>query len=107
MPSSIKLVSAKFNLNILLSKQRDIVSHALAQAAQNAASIAKQLAPVRTGALRDSIFVEQSGQMAFRVGAGIDYARFVEEGTVYQDAQPFLRPAVQAVQRDIQSALKR
>lgn len=63
---------------------------------------AKRLVPVRTGALRDSItsVVSRDRELAQRkVKVGFKYpaarrAHFVEFGTVYQPAQPFLRPAL-------------
>lgn len=57
---------------------------------------AQVLAPVDTGALRDSIRVELEA-LAARVLAGgtldVDYERFVEFGTSRAPAQPFLFPA--------------
>jgi len=48
---------------------------------------------VDTGELRDSIHVEQQGDgVAVLIDAG--HAGFVEFGTVFQSAQPFIRPAM-------------
>lgn len=53
------------------------------------AETAKSLAPVDTGALRDSIAQTSEG-----VVVGAPYAVFVEYGTSESPAQPFVRPAI-------------
>lgn len=55
---------------------------------------ARQLAPVLTGQLRDSIDVLVS-EWGVLVVAGVDYAAFVEYGTVRMAGSPFLTPAIQ------------
>jgi HK97 gp10 family phage protein len=76
------------------------------EAATVTASVARQLAPVDTGAMRDSIYVEQKGETRFTVGVKESYATYVEHGTVYQDAQPFLRPAFEFGRKDFEAALR-
>lgn len=57
--------------------------------------LAEQLAPVDTGALRESIHVEPGDrQGSYQVVAGVPYAVHVEFGTAHAPAQPFLTPAV-------------
>lgn len=70
-----------------------VVGHLAAEGAvdvlgQEVAGGAQRMAPVDTGALRDSIFAEHG-----RVVATVEYAPFVEYGTSDTDAQPFMRPA--------------
>ncbi len=62
---------------------------------------ARRTVPVDTGDLKDSIVIQvQTGEKPIlQVGVdedihGVDYARYVEEGTSIQAAQPYLRPAV-------------
>lgn len=63
---------------------------------------ARRTVPVRTGDLKRSIIVqtERTGDdTILQVGvdsdvAGVDYGRFVEQGTSRAPAQPYLRPAV-------------
>lgn len=71
-------------------------------------SQAKALTPVDTGRLRNSITWKQEGiqgggvpvltvkpkKNEVFVGTGIEYAPYVEFGTKYQEAQPFLVPAI-------------
>jgi HK97 gp10 family phage protein len=54
---------------------------------------AKVACPVRTGRLRDSIGHEVDGDTV-RVTASAPYAAYVEEGTRYMAAEPYLRPAL-------------
>lgn len=60
---------------------------------------AKHLCPVDTGRLRSSITnglaVDGRGLHA-KVGTNVDYAIYVELGTRFAHAQPFLRPALRA-----------
>ena len=55
---------------------------------------AGQQVPVKTGQLRDSIYAKM-GEWVAEVGAEASYAVFVEFGTRYMRARPFLYPAVQ------------
>ena len=79
--------------------------------------LAKRFCAVDTGRLRSSItIVDSEGVISLpqvskdvlitpsvpysvRVGTGVVYAGFVEFGTVFQSAQPFLRPAFDEVFR--------
>ena len=53
-------------------------------------------APVKTGALRDSITAREDGPDRAVVEVGADYGFFVEYGTRYQSGHPFIRPAIDA-----------
>jgi HK97 gp10 family phage protein len=75
--------------------------------AQNVASLARALAPVRTGRLRASIAVEVSGTGAVSVIADAPYAVYVELGTSRQSPQPFLRPAVENDRPGLMSDLQK
>jgi HK97 gp10 family phage protein len=70
------------------------VDDALKRLAQAVLSDAKQLVPVRSGRLRNSLDAEVSDGEA-RVGSrDVEYASMVEEGTRHMAAQPYLRPAL-------------
>jgi len=70
------------------------VHRQLASWAADVKALAKQLAPVRTGHLRSSIYAKISEWVA-EIGAEATYALFVELGTRYMQAQPYLYPAIQ------------
>ena len=68
--------------------------------AEEMKQIAKGLAPYDTGELEGSIDVEYGkwdGGIWAEVYTDIEYALFQEYGTVNHNAQPFLRPALEAV----------
>ena len=56
---------------------------------------AKEICPVDTGRLRNSIAHEPVDDHTERIGSNVEYAPYVELGTRYQKAQPYLRPAVE------------
>ena len=60
--------------------------------ATDVAEGARAQAPVDTGALRDSIAAGPDN-----VTVGVEYAGFVEYGTVNMPPEPFLRPAADTV----------
>lgn len=61
-----------------------------------AESYAKQLAPVDTGNLRNSItHMPLGGEDAEVVGTSVSYAPYQELGTRKMKAHPFLRPAIE------------
>ena len=104
----------------VLNAMRDTVLRALERCGSQAEGYAKDLAPVDTGALRNSItHTVDDGEMAAYIGSALSYSAYVELGTgiyaedggrptpwVYKDdagnfhwtrgnsAQPFLAPAV-------------
>jgi len=61
--------------------------------AQVVANDMRQRAPVDTGALRNSIKVSSAEEGA-KVTAAVPYARFVQFGTRYMEAQPFISDEV-------------
>lgn len=66
--------------------------------------LAKSLAPVDTGALRDSIYHRVSGfEMEF--GNDVPYGMFQEFGTIFQGGTPHIRPALDAHQQRILDAI--
>ena len=67
---------------------------------------AKLNAPVDTGMLRASITSTGSGS-EYEIGTNIEYAPFVEFGTRYMAAQPFLFPAFEKGVRDLQKNIKK
>lgn len=85
---------------------RRMAEETVGEAAQACAVIARQLVPVRTGALRDSIAAYRNTRLNWVVGAAEPYAKFVELGTSTRAAQPFLRPAAEAVKPKLMRRLQ-
>ncbi len=84
---------------------QDYVQDALVQTAQAIALRARQLAPVRTGQLMQSIYAIGAGQWAIKVGAHAPYALFQEFGTSHIQPRYFLTRALQECAPQLFSAL--
>ena len=69
------------------------VHRQLASWAADVKALSKQLVPVRTGHLRSSIYAKIREWVA-EIGAEATYALFVELGTRYMRARPYLYPAI-------------
>ena len=101
---SVKLVTNQKEL--VKSDQRERLIKILHETALEMASIARQLCPVDTGFLRSSIAIESSREgMFIRLVVGAFYAGYVEYGTPFSAAQPFIRPAAQSVHRRMRARL--
>jgi HK97 gp10 family phage protein len=74
--------------------------------ASHTASAPGEAPATDTGTLVSSIKVS-TGRMSGEVGSKLPYAFFLEYGTLYMDARPFLRPALEANQQYIIDALTR
>jgi len=86
-------VSKTNNSDACVNAIDSAVRAALSDVGQKAVDYARQAVPVRTGALRDSIDSEVSGSTV-TIGAGENYAAYVELGTTARDARPYLKPSV-------------
>lgn len=84
------------NLDIFLDALPEQIEAALIAIGMTAETYAKQLCPVDTGRLRNSITheVDMKEQCAI-IGSNVEYAAYVELGTSRQKAQPYLRPAAE------------
>jgi len=87
-------------------------AEALNQWAEDLQKTAKELAPVRTGALREAIETRvntSSGKAWVQIKPGHvrDYAYYVEKGTSKMREQPFMGPAAQINRRAGERALQR
>lgn len=86
-------VSKNDNSDACANAIEGAVRAALGDVGQKAVDYAKEAVPVRTGALRDSIDSEVSGDTV-TISAGENYAQYVELGTTARDARPYLKPSV-------------
>jgi HK97 gp10 family phage protein len=73
--------------------QREVHSLLIGWAADVKAE-AQRIVPVRTGYLRSSIYAKVQEWVA-EIGADAAYALFVELGTKYMQAHPYLYPTIQ------------
>lgn len=69
-------------------------------------TLARELAPVDTGFMRDNIRqIEEASQdnLKVTVESGAEYSMFVEYGTVNMDAQPFFTPAFESAGKQLKN----
>jgi HK97 gp10 family phage protein len=81
------------------------VHRLLASWAADVKALARQLVPVRTGHLRQSIYAEVR-EWVVQIGAEATYALFVELGTRHMQARPYLYPAIQAYLPELESIIQ-
>lgn len=86
-----------------LEDQADLI---VRKTAMDLEARAKVRAPVDTGVLRASISATAVGPRHWRVTVGADYGWFVENGTRFNRAQPFLQPAADEVWPAFQAAMR-
>lgn len=82
------------NTELVVDGINAAVLRALEQIGMAAEGYAKDLCPVDTGNLRNSIThtVDEKNGAAY-IGTNVEYGPYVELGTAKQAAQPFLKPA--------------
>ena len=83
----------KDNSEEVKSAMTGALARALEKIGLVAEGYAKRLCPVDTGRLRNSISHSNDDIFAY-IGTNVEYAAYVELGTVVTDAQPYLKPAV-------------
>src|SRR6516164_36113 len=86
---------------VALDDTNDDIKTVILDAAIKMRDNARNLAPVKTGLLRKSIYATKGGQKQRGVLMGVSkkafYAHWVEFGTVKMAAHPFFRPALLAM----------
>lgn len=80
------------NSREVLSAFEEAKTRGLERIGLEAEGYAKDLCPVDTGNLRNSISHLVDEDSAY-IGTNVEYAPYVELGTVKQKAQPYLKPA--------------
>lgn len=96
------------NLNHASRQVMPRARQAMKKALDDIGTGAKNRAPVDTGALRNSISTQTQGNRDYargEVGPTVNYGGYVERGTSRMSAQPYLRPATDAVLPGYEQAL--
>lgn len=88
------------------TKARRAAEKALLQTAADITDVAKQLCPVDTGLLKQSLGAVPVSSSLVRVGTAVEYGKFVEYGTSVSPAQPFLTPAFAQAAKTFEKRLK-
>lgn len=89
------LIIVADNTEEIIAKMDAAIARALEAIGIEAEGDAKELCPVDTGRLRNSItHTIDSGDNTAVIGTNVEYAEYVHQGTSRQKAQPFLTDAV-------------
>lgn len=107
MPKSLVVTEIVFNrLPELQGQLRQRASVAIRKAAHDVEARAKDIVPVDTGNLKNSIQTAMESDLTAIVGTHVEYAPYVEYGTRKMAARPYLGPAAEAVRPSLESAMK-
>ena len=102
---TVDVVIAVDKTDAAIKEIERLVAQAIREVADQCANEAKALAPVRTGALRDSIHVEDVDELTVAVGSELEYSPFVEYGTSRMAAQSYLTPAAINARENLKNKL--
>lgn len=94
-------------LGSIVAGMEDKASEIIRKTAFDLQARAQVRAPVDTGYLRASIQAKEVTRLHWQVVVGADYGIYVEYGTRFQAAQPYLNPAMDAVRDPFVQAMKR
>lgn len=94
MAGQVRVTTREDNSSRVKSGIKAAIQNGLSQIGMKAEGYAKDLCPVDTGLLRNSITHVVSEDKAY-IGTNVEYGPYVENGTSKQRAKPFLRPAAQ------------
>lgn len=87
-------ITIKDNTDETLSALEKAIENGLTAIGMTAEGHAKRKTPVDTGRLRNSItHAVKAEEKAVYIGTNVEYAPFVELGTVKMRERPFLKPA--------------
>lgn len=91
-------VSYSYNLNLnIKEKGNEILIETFQRGMNEIRNLAIMKAPVDTANLRNSIQLQVINDTNILITSFANYSSFVEYGTIYMKAQPFLRPAIDEV----------
>ena len=97
-------LQAKLKKNVRLNDVKRVVRYNGAQMQTKA----QQKAPVDTGTLRRSIELNiKDAGMTAEVGAAVEYGEYVERGTRFMAAQPYMKPAFEEQKRKFKSDMNK
>lgn len=103
MTTSYKLDTS--GIDKLLQGMDGNADKAVRDTAYEIRDMAAGYAPVRTGALRDSLEAVKVTQKTWWVQDGVEYGVYQELGTSKMGAQPFLTPAVEQAEQALAERL--
>jgi HK97 gp10 family phage protein len=105
MPSRVKTTLVS-RIGTIRAQARVRAGNVVAKTAHDIETHAKDNVPVDTGAAKNSIHVEDAGELRRRVVVGVDYGEPLEYGTYKMAARPFMTPAAVANAGPFEHAMK-
>lgn len=90
----------------LKGQMRERAAAAVKKTAFDIEAHAKREVPVDTGALKNSIQTWLESDVTARVGPHMEYGHYVEFGTRYQAARPYMTPAAEANRQPFIDAMR-
>lgn len=103
----MKVVVEYNKLDRFASELPRIVDRVLGDGAAEMVGTAQQIVPVDTGRLRSSLTMRRTGESAYEVYTDVEYSMFVEAGTRFQAAQPYMRPSYERNRLKVVSEMRR
>jgi HK97 gp10 family phage protein len=103
---SIEIVVQHNNFPSIAAAAAGKIAQCVQKAVRDVEGQAKAKAAVDTGAMKSSIAGVMTGQYSGEVAPHVEYAIYVEFGTRFMAAQPFMRPAADAVRGPFTSCMK-
>ena len=107
---SVTIRKSGFDFAVLSRRVRQNIADELNSGAESCVSLAKELAPVDTGFMRENIVQTEDAtpeHLRVSIESQADYSAFVEYGTVNAEAQPFMTPAFESARRQVNNGLLR
>lgn len=92
-------------LDRFLAQNEEQIQKGLEDVGKMLKSEIQSAAPVKTGTLRDSVDYEVEPRL-LRIGSDVHYAPFVELGTIYMKANPFMRRTIYSKTSEMISIMK-
>lgn len=88
-----RIVKLGRRLNALPGNMENMAAEAVTASARRAAASARNMVPVDSGELKNSIAAENTHRLAAVVSAGAAHAAMVEFGTSRMAARPYMQPS--------------
>ncbi len=109
MAKGISLVGMeKLTAKIQDNMKKEAVKTVIKKNGSRLQQSAQEKAPVDTGVLKRSIMLEiKDSGLTAESEATVNYAGYVEYGTRFMEAQPYMRPALQEVGKKFKSDMEK
>lgn len=104
--AEVKWTVVMNDLPNIIAGLEDKAAQIVGKAALDLEAQMKVRTPVDTGFLRGSIQARKLGPAHWRVTVGAEYGAYVNYGTRFQAAQPFVEPAVNVVRPAFLAAMR-